>query len=253
MRKPDFRIKTMRLKSLPTEPELAERKLRQKYRWRVATFAFCAILTFIVSSTVYDAIQTLSRLEAVERERDRWQRPADVMQQLNLEDGSVVADLGSGVGYFALKLSVKVGRPGKVLAVDILKYPLYVLRTRAFIDHRHNIGTILGDSDDPHLPVDGVDAVLVVNTYHELTAPKAILAHLRRSLRHGGRLVVLDHAARLGGGGPRASEAAHHEITPSEVEDELRGGGFEILKRDDHFVDRTGEDHIWWLITARKP
>jgi predicted methyltransferase len=238
---------------MATEHKLDSHKLRWRYRWRVAVFAFCALLTFIVFGTIYAAIQTLSRLEAVERERDQWQRPADVIRELNLEDGSTVADLGTGVGYFALKLSIKVGRRGRVLAVDILRYPLYVLRTRALIDHRHNISTTLGDFDDPHLPVESVDAVLVANTYHELTASKAVLAHLHQSLKRGGRLVVLDHAARLSGSSSRQAEAAHHEISPVEVEDELLGGGFEILKRDDHFVDRTSEDHFWWLISARKP
>ena len=243
----------MAFRSSTTEGELDEHKLRRKYRWRVAIFAFCAILTCIVFGTVYDAIQALSRLEGVERERDQWQRPADVMQELNLADGSVVADLGSGVGYFALKLSVKVGPSGRVLAVDILKYPLCVLRTRVFIVHQHNVSTILGDSDDPHLPVGSVDAVLIANTYHELTASKAVLAQLHRSFKHGGRLVILDHAARLGSGASRESEAGHHEITRAVVEDELLSAGFEILKRDDRFVDRSDEDNIWWLITARKP
>jgi hypothetical protein len=64
--------------------------------------------------------------------------------------------------------------------------------------------------------------------------------------------VVVDHAAKMGSPA-RQSDAARHEISSDEVENELLDGGFEILKRDDHFIDRTGQDHIWWLITARKP
>ena len=233
--------------------QIDARKLRRSYRLRVAVFAICAVLTFVAFGAFYEAIQTLTRLEVVERERDQWQRPADVIRELNLEDGSVVADLGSGVGYFALKLSLKVGRSGRVLALDILKYPLFVVRIRAFINHQHNISTILGESNDPHLPVDSLDAVLVANTYHELTASKTILSHLHRSLKHGGRLVILDHAARFDSGASRQSEATHHEIARSEVEYELSGAGFKILNLDDHFVDRTNEDHVWWLITACKP
>ena len=124
----------MRLKPLAKVPELDEHKLRSVYRRRVAIFAFCGILIVIVSGTIYDAIQTWVHLEAVERERDQWQRPTDVIQELNLADGNTAADLGAGVGYFALKLSETVGRSGRVLAIDILKYPLYVLRIRAFID-----------------------------------------------------------------------------------------------------------------------
>jgi predicted methyltransferase len=237
---------------MKAESEIGDHELRRKYRWRVAIFALCAVLIFLVSASVYDAIQTLTRLEAVEGERDQWQRPDDVIRELKLGEGSTVAELGSGVGYFATKLSAKVGRPGKVLAVDILKYPLWVLRTRAFLYRLHNISTIHGDSDDPHLPIGSVDAVLIANTYHELTASRAILARLRHSLKHGGRLVVVDHAAKMGSPA-RQSDAARHEISSDEVESELLDGGFEILKRDDHFIDRTGQDHIWWLITARKP
>jgi predicted methyltransferase len=236
---------------LTTEPKFDEQKFRWRYRWRVAVFALCAVLTAIVLGTVYGGIQTLTRLEAVERKRDQWQRPADVIRELNLDQGSIVADLGSGVGYFALKLSVKVGRPGRVLAVDILRYPLYVLRIRAFINQKHNISTILGGSTDPRLPDGSIDAVLIANTYHELTDSKTILAHLHRSLKPGGRLVILDHAGRSGSAASRLAEAARHEITPAEVEDEVLGCGFEILRRDDHFVDRPNEDHFWWLITAR--
>jgi len=243
----------MRLKSSTPDHEFDEQKLRWSYRWRVGGFAFCAVLTLVICATAYNAIQVLTRLETVEHERDQWQRPADVIRELNLEKGSTVVDLGSGVGYFALKLSAKVGRSGRVLAVDILNFPLYVLRTRAFIDHKHNISAILGELGDPRLPVGSVDAVLVANTYHELTAPNAILAQLYRALKHGGRLVILDHGARSGSSVSREGDAAHHEIALVEVKGELIGSGFEILKCDDHFVDRTGEDHIWWLITARKP
>ena len=66
-------------------------------------------------------------------------------------------------------------------------------------------------------------------------------------------LVILDHGARSGSSVSREGDAAHHEIALVEVKGELIGSGFEILKCDDHFVDRTGDDHIWWLITARKP
>jgi predicted methyltransferase len=236
-----------------TTPDTDDRKLQQRYRIRVTLFALCLVSTLVVLWVVNDALQALNRLDRVERERDQWQHPVEVIQELNLKEGSAVADLGSGVGYFSLKLSDVVGKSGKVLPIDILKFPLYVLRIRALMDGRHNIRTILGDPDDPHLPAGSLDAVLIVNTYHELADSKAILVHVLQSLKPGGRLVVVDHGPIAGTTGIRSVEAGHHEISPDLVEAEIRGQGLEILRRQDHFADQPGEDHIWWLIVARKP
>ena len=210
-------------------------------------------MVLVVLSTLYDAIQTLGRLEAVERERDQWQRPTEVIEELNLKEGNVVVDLGSGVGYFALKLSGVVGKSGKVLPVDILKFPLAVLRTRALINGQHNIDVILGEPNDPRLPTGTVDAVLIANTYHELTDPQNILGHVLQSLKPGGRLVILDRAPRSQNGESRSDEAEHHHISPAPVEAEIRGSGFQIVKREDHFIDQPGDDQLWWIIVARKP
>ncbi|HTC94226.1 MAG TPA: class I SAM-dependent methyltransferase [Terriglobales bacterium] len=239
----------MNVKAMP----LSERELRRSYRIRVTVFALCALVTLVVLGALYDAIQTLGRLEAVERERDQWQRPTDVIRELNLKEGNVVVDLGSGVGYFALKLSPVVGKSGKVLPVDILKFPLSVLRTRALINGQHNIDVVLGEPDDPHLPNGSVDAVLIANTYHELTDPKVILDHVFQSLKPGGRLVILDRGPRSENGESRSDEAEHHHIPPALVEAEIRGSGFQIVKREDLFIDQPGDDQLWWLIVARKP
>jgi len=91
-----------------------------------------------------------------------------------------------------------------------------------------------------------VDAVLICNSYHEFSDPELILDHVLRSLRPGGRLVVVDRA-------PRATEAQHtHEVPLTAVDSQLRNKGFAILSKDDSFIDRPGDD-LWWLVTARKP
>jgi len=104
-------------------------------------------------------------------------------------------------------------------------------------------------ADDPGLASDGLDAVLVLNTYHELDDAPAVLAHVRRALRPGGRLVVVDRRPR--------SAAAHvpgeHELTPLEGEAGIRASGFEIVQRDDAFIDRPGDPDLWWMIVARRP
>jgi ubiquinone/menaquinone biosynthesis C-methylase UbiE len=96
-----------------------------------------------------------------------------------------VADLGSGVGYFSLKLAPKVAEHGSVLAEDILGDSLAFLWVRALLHHQPNIRIIHGKTDDPLLPPAGVDAVLIGNSYHEFTKPLAILGHTLRALRSG--------------------------------------------------------------------
>ena len=182
-----------------------------------------------------------------------WQRPSDVIQALNLHEGSVVVDFGSGVGYFTLKLSPLVGKNGGVVAEDIRQQSLVFLRIRALLRGRHNVKTIRGETDDPELPAGFADAVLIANTYHELTAPKPILRHLADSLKTGGQLVILDRGPRSGVVESRETQAKHHELRPDSVETEVRSAGFEIISRQDRFIDRPGEDEVWWLMVARKP
>ena len=81
----------------------------------------------------FRTIRTLQTLTAVEAERDQWQRPADVIQALDIRAGSTVVDFGSGAGYFALKLSDAVKPNGKVIAVDLRRFSLLFLHLRAFL------------------------------------------------------------------------------------------------------------------------
>jgi SAM-dependent methyltransferase len=192
----------------------------------------------------------LGAVDAVEAERDNWQRPGDVLQALELADGSAAADLGSGVGYFALKLSDVVGARGRVLAVDVRRFPLLFLRVRALVRGRRNLELVRAEPDDPRLPAGALDAVLVANTFHELAQPERVLARARAALRPGGRLVVVDPApaepAQASGLEP------HRHASAAAAEACLRRSGFEIRRSDDSFIDAPGRGR-WWLIVARKP
>jgi ubiquinone/menaquinone biosynthesis C-methylase UbiE len=209
---------------------------------RPAIVLLAVFLVIGFAGIAFQAIRTLQTLAAVEAQRDQWQRPADVIRALDLKDGSVIADLGSGAGYFTLKLSDVVGKKGKVIPVDLRRSSLLFLQIRAVLQSKHNIQSILGDTDDPHLPEGKVDAALVANTYHELTAPDAILRHLFQALRSGGRLVIVD----------RPVGDLQHNISAEAVEIDLRRAGFEITRRTDGFIRESDKDS-WWLIVAVKP
>ena len=231
---------------------VSDDKIQRAYRVRITIFLICAVLTVAILSTVSQAILTLNRLEVVEHDRDQWQRPADVIQALDLREGSVVADIGSGAGYFALKLSPAVGKCGTVLAIDIQKEPLIFLWIRTLLRNQHNVHIIRGDPDDPKLPPSAVDTVLIVNAYHEFEHSQKILECIIRSLRSHGRLVVTDRGPRPGNGDVRDVEVRRHELSPNWAEAELRESGFELVRREDRFID-VPDDRPWWLIIARKP
>jgi ubiquinone/menaquinone biosynthesis C-methylase UbiE len=211
-----------------------------------------AILILVAFNAVASFSNTLNRLSVVESQRDRWQRPADVLQSLGISEGSTVVDLGCGAGYFTLKLADVVGRRGEILAVDLRRLSLFFLRIRALLKNEHNVRIIVGTPDDPHLPSEHVDAVLISNTYHEFTHPGLMLQHTRQSLRPGGRLVILDRGPRTGNEEPKGSVAETHNVPPLRVESELHQQGFEVLSRDDRFIERPG-DEPWWLVIARRP
>jgi ubiquinone/menaquinone biosynthesis C-methylase UbiE len=221
------------------------------YRVKLFLFFLGALAVLVALNTGYSALNTLSRLNVVEADRDRWQRPADVVQALDLKPGNVVADLGCGSGYFTLKLSLSVGGSGRVIAEDIRRLPLAFLWFRTFQKNEHNVSILHGDPIDPHLSVGNVNGVLISNTYHELTDPQAILAHVWRSLVSGGRLVVVDRAPNSANVG--VTETGEHEIPADQVESDLRRARFEIVSRQDHFIDSDPDHETWWLLIARKP
>jgi predicted methyltransferase len=222
------------------------------YRVKLALFVVCAIAVLFLSNTAYQALNTLSRLDVVEAERDHWQRPSEVIQALDLGPGGVVVDLGCGSGYFTLKLSARLGNSGRVIAEDIRRLPLVFLWFRTVLKSEHNVSIVRGDPDDPHLH-EPVNAVLIANTYHEFTDSRPILAHVYESLISGGRLVVVDREPQQATTSPGQTAAEHHEISADQVQNELLHAGFAVVSRQDCFIQSDPSNEEWWLIIARKP
>jgi predicted methyltransferase len=214
------------------------------YRAKLFVFVLGALAVLVAFHVGYSALDTISRLNAIEAERDDWQRPVDVIQALDLRRDNVVVDLGCGSGYFTLKLSSRVGERGRVIAEDIRRLPLAFVWFRAAERGEHNVRVVLGKPADPLLP-SRVNAVLISNTYHEFTDARPILIHVYQALVPGGRLVVVDREPK-----PQTSE---HEISPDRVESDLRQVNFEIVSRQDQFIQNDSYGENWWLIVAQKP
>jgi predicted methyltransferase len=219
---------------------------------KIALWLIGGLLVLILLSVIGQGLNTLDRLTLVEHERDSWQRAPEIIGQLNLRNGGRVVDIGSGAGYFTLKLSDAVGPTGNVQAVDILRLPLAFLWIRAHRSRLHNVKVVLGEPDDPRIS-GPVDAALIANTYHELARPGVILAHVHDALVDGGRLVIADRnpvkdrPQSLSSGANEGN--AEHAIDPEVVEAELRRDGFDIQSRQDHFLDQP-EEAPWFLIVA---
>ncbi|MEM0927004.1 MAG: class I SAM-dependent methyltransferase, partial [Planctomycetota bacterium] len=126
-------------------------------------------------------------------ERDQEERASKSFQQLSLKPGMVVCDLGCGNGYWTLPMARDVGSEGKVYAVDIQREMLQKLRLRADRFDLKNIKPVLGDIDDPNLPEDTLDLLLMVDVYHEFSHPQSMLWEIRRALKPTGVIALLEY------------------------------------------------------------
>ena len=125
-------------------------------------------------------------LSIFEREdRDDKLQVQRVMDILGVVRGARVADIGAGSGWFTVRAAKRVGEQGVVYAVDINPEAIAYINRRAERGKIHNVHTVLGSADDPKLPADGVDCVLMLKTYHEVAHPVVLLENLRKSLRAG--------------------------------------------------------------------
>jgi protein-L-isoaspartate O-methyltransferase len=125
-------------------------------------------------------------------EREKEEQPKKLLAILDLKPGQVVADIGAGSGYHSVRMAKKVGLRGKVLAVDIQKEMLDIIRTRMKQEDIPNIEPILGTETDPKLPAGSVDLILMVDVYHEFAYPFEMTEALVKALKPGGRLVFVE-------------------------------------------------------------
>jgi ubiquinone/menaquinone biosynthesis C-methylase UbiE len=137
-----------------------------------------------------DAAAYIASLE--DPARDAYQKPEEVLRALGLRAGETVADIGSGSGYFTVRLARAVGERGRVYAVDINPDMVRYLNRRLRDEGIRNVATILADPDDPLLPDASIDRALIVDTWHHIDAKEVYLARLRRALRPGGQVVHID-------------------------------------------------------------
>jgi SAM-dependent methyltransferase len=172
------------------------------------------------------APQDLGLLEGPDR--DLWQLPDQIMDTLGIAEGSVVADIGAGGGWFTIRLARRVGANGTVFAEDIQPQMLEATMRRVAREGLGNVRRVLGTAEDPRLPAGIFDAVLIVDTYHELANPDAMLRNIARSLKPQGRVGVVDFKRDGLGPGP----ALEDRVDPEQVVRDAEAAGLRLVRSE---------------------
>ena len=162
--------------------------------------------------------------------RDEWQRPDEIIRVLELEPGMSVADIGAGTGYFSRRLSNAVGSSGSVFVVEVEPNLVAHLRDRARAEKTANVVPVLASKNDPRLPAASIDLALFVDAYHHVDGRIAYLALLKRALRPGARVAIVDWKP---GKRPVGPPEEDHKLAREQVIREMTEAGFQLIEAPD--------------------
>lgn len=185
-------------------------------------------------------------------ERDEWMQVKELFQWADVSPDAVVADIGCHEGYLSVHLARVVGQGGKVYAVDVREDRLDRLRTNAEKRNLINIVPTLGDYDDPKLPENSMDAVFVVDAYHEMSEYRTMLSHIHKSLKPGGRVLILEKLKDHARDKSRKEQTNAHTLSPKYVKKELKEAGFTVTAeyKDIGHWENEKAKKIWVLVAV---
>jgi ubiquinone/menaquinone biosynthesis C-methylase UbiE len=159
-------------------------------------------------------------------ERIKEEEPDRMLAALEIKKGSVVADVGAGVGYHVWRLAEIVGPAGKVIGEDIQPGMIQLMRKNIADRKLQNVEIILGTPTDPKLPVRSFDLVLMVDVYHEFAEPIAMMKHIQNSLKPDGRVALVEFRKE----DPSVPIQPLHKMSVQEVRSELEPLGFKFQR-----------------------
>ena len=162
-------------------------------------------------------------------DREAREQPDRVLDALHLTPDMTVADVGAGTGYFTLRLARRVAH---VIATDVQPQMLDLLRAR--LGELTNVRLVLAGDHDAALPAACCDVVLMVDVYHELADPPAIIGGVARALRRGGRLVLVEYR----GEDPAVAIKPEHKTTLAQLQRELSGLHFRFVDSQEFLPDQ---------------
>ena len=172
----------------------------------------------------YQGVPWLERPERIEEED-----PDLAISLLKIPEGAMVADIGAGSGYMTIRMAQRVGPTGRVYANDLQPQMLDILGRRLSEQRIANVTLVQGTVDDPKLPAGALDLALMVDVYHELSRPQAMLQRLREALKPDGRLVLLEYRKE----DPSIPIRPEHKMSVAEAKLEVEHEGFTLSKVDE--------------------
>ena len=167
-------------------------------------------------------------------ERDEKLHINRVMDILSIARGKTVADIGAGSGWFTVRAAKRVTESGVVYAVDINPEAVRHIADRAKQEHLRNVKTVLSKADNPELPANTIDSVLLLKTYHEVANPIVLLRNLRTSLRPNARVGIID----------RDGNGEDHGVQKEVVLREAEQAGYRLLEEHDDLVKADKMDYF---------
>ena len=200
------------------------------------------------------SLQGFSQYKEVDwKERDTWMALDTIFNAIGIEKGDQVADIGCHEGYLSVRLAKKIGKKGKVYAVDLRTDRLETLKTIAKERKLNNIKTVVGDYDNPNLPKGRLDTVIIMDTYHEITDYITVLKHIKKSLKPGGQIVIIEKLKTRIKGKSRDEQTDAHSLSTKYVEEELKASGFSVRYKNEDLGDWENDpDKVIWMLIATK-
>jgi predicted methyltransferase len=171
--------------------------------------------------------QDLGLLE--QPDRALWQKPDQIMDAVHVADGSTVADIGAGAGWFTIRLAQRVGPKGMVYAQDVQGLFLGAIKRRVQREGLQNVETRQAHNNDPNLPAKTLDAILMVDAYQEVDNRVVYLRNLANALKPTGRIGIVNWKPGSGGPGPDSNE----RVAQSVVETDAAAAGLKVIDHED--------------------
>ncbi len=159
-------------------------------------------------------------------ERDKWQKPEEILNALGMGKGQVVADIGAGSGYLTTRLSERVGETGIVYAVDIQQEMLDYIKKRIQEKDIKNVALILNTMDDPKLPEGSLDSAILLSAYHEMANPIEFMKRLKSALKPHGKVAIMEFSDESPVGPPLKIRLPENLVV-----NELKQAGFTLSQR----------------------